>query len=426
MDAKTLVQWIYDHPEQVGIQVGFKDLIALHGEWMREMIFGTEDYTLMAHRGSYKSSCLSVAIALMMVLYPTENIIFLRKADTDVAEMMNMVEKALNSQILHDIVTVLYDRELIITGKSQNHLNTNLWTSPMGSPQLLGLGVKSSITGKHSTFVITDDICNLEDRKSKAERMNTRLAYQELQNICNRDGRIINLGTKWHEDDVCKLMPNQHIYTCFETGIMTDEQIQEKRESLEPALFAANYELKIISDADKLFDTPKYYHGATSDIFGGRAHCDAAYGGEDFTAYTILKRKPGGGYIGFGKLWHGHVDNHIAEMKVLHTLYKAGSLSVERNGDKGYLSRDLRNVGFVVTDYNEKDNKYIKIATYLRKEWRNIEWIPETDQDYIDQVCGYSENAEHDDAPDSCASLIRAFEKVGHVGSKAELLYGRR
>ena len=425
MTQKELIQWLYDHPEQVGIQVGFKDLIALHGEWMREMIYGEDDYTLMAHRGSYKSSCLSVAIALMMVLYPTKNIIFLRKADTDVSEMMNMVEKALQSQILRDIVSILYDRELVITGKSQNHLNTNLWTSPMGSPQLLGLGVKSSITGKHAEYVITDDICNIDDRKSKAERNNTRLAYQELQNVCNRGGRIINLGTKWHANDVCTLMPNQHIYTCFDTGIMTDAQIQEKRESLEPALFAANYELKIISDGDKLFDAPKFHHGDSSDINGGRAHCDAAYGGEDYTAYTIL-RKTKDGFIGFGKLWHGHVDQHIAEMKALHSLYHAGSISVERNGDKGYLGRDLRQHGFVVTDYNERENKHIKIATYLRKSWHNIEWLPQTDQDYLDQIIDYTENAEHDDAPDSAASLIRQYESFGHIGDKADILYGRR
>ena len=38
----------------------------------------------------------------------------------------------------------------------------------MGSPQLLGIGMKASITGKHADTVITDDICNITDRISKA------------------------------------------------------------------------------------------------------------------------------------------------------------------------------------------------------------------------------------------------------------------
>ena len=62
----------------------------MHGEWIREMINGTEDYTLQAHRGSYKFSCLAVAIALLMILRPNRNIIFLRKTDNDVAEMLGM------------------------------------------------------------------------------------------------------------------------------------------------------------------------------------------------------------------------------------------------------------------------------------------------------------------------------------------------
>ena len=423
---KELIQWLYDNPEQVGIQVGFKDLTHdIHGEWMREMIYGKEDYTLMAHRSSYKSSCLSVAIALMMVLYPTENIIFLRKADKDVSEMMGMVNKALSSRILKDIVSILYDRDLIITESAQDHLSTNLWTSPMGAPQLLGLGVKSSITGKHSMVVITDDICNTDDRKSRAERENTKQVYQELHNICNRDGRIINLGTKWHDEDVFTLMPNQHIYTCYDTGLMTQEQIQKKRDEMAPALFAANYELKVIDDGAKLFSAPQYHKGDVSEIYNGRAHIDAAYGGSDFTAYTIMK-KTKDGFIGYGKMWQGHVDSHINDILALHKLYRAGSVAVERNGDKGYLSRDLRKAGFVVVDYNEKENKYLKIATYLKKEWKNIHWLPDTDPDYIHQILRFTENAEHDDAPDSAASLIRQFENCGHIGSKAELLYGRR
>ena len=71
-------------PEQIGIEVGFKELLPIHGRWIREMVFGTEDYTLQAHRAAYKSSCLAVSLALIMILFPTKNIIFVRKADNDV------------------------------------------------------------------------------------------------------------------------------------------------------------------------------------------------------------------------------------------------------------------------------------------------------------------------------------------------------
>ena len=208
MNKIDFARAIYKHPEQVGVSVGFKDLKEIHGEWIREMVWGDSDYTLMAHRAAYKSSCLAVAISLIMVFYPTKNIIFLRKADNDVSEMIRMVNKILKSQILIDICAVLHGVLLELTEEASDHISTSLWTSPMGASQLLGIGIKSSITGKHSEIVITDDICNVSDRISKAERDRTKLQYQELQNIRNRGGRIINLGTKWHKDDVFTLMDN--------------------------------------------------------------------------------------------------------------------------------------------------------------------------------------------------------------------------
>lgn len=56
-------------------------------------------------------------------------------------------------------------------------------------------------------------------------------------------------------------------------------------------------------------------------------------------------------------------------------------------------------------------NKYIKISTYLRDRWDDIIFINDTDRAYINQILDYNENAEHDDAPDSLASLIRQISK---------------
>ena len=59
------IRYLLQHPEEIGQRVGFRDLGEMHGEWIREMVFGEGDYTLQAHRGSYKSSCLAVAVSLM-------------------------------------------------------------------------------------------------------------------------------------------------------------------------------------------------------------------------------------------------------------------------------------------------------------------------------------------------------------------------
>ena len=58
-------------------------------------------------------------------------------------------------------------------------------------------------------------------------------------------------------------------------------------------------------------------------------------------------------------------------------------------------------------------NKYIKISSYLKAYWNKIEWLEDTDPDYMNEILDYTENAEHDDSPDSAASMIRKFVGKG-------------
>ena len=66
-------------PAQVARWSGLERLTdELHGTWMQDMLLGTEDMTLLAHRGSYKTTCLAFAMAAMLLAYPRKNIIFMR------------------------------------------------------------------------------------------------------------------------------------------------------------------------------------------------------------------------------------------------------------------------------------------------------------------------------------------------------------
>ena len=404
------VEELFRHPEEIGHEVGFKDLTSLHGEWIHEMVYGESDYTLQAHRGSYKSSCLAVAIALILIIYPERNIIFIRKADKDVYEMLGMVTKILRSPILQDIVNVCHGKTLRIQTEGMDHLSTNLWTSPMGAVQLLGMGLRSSITGKHAYFVITDDICNLTDRISRAERERTKLQYDELQNIRNRGGRIINLGTPWHKDDVFSKMPNIHRYDCYSTGLLTNEKIDELRQSMAPSLFAANYELKHIASEDAFFETPPVFTDDVKKLRDGISHIDAAYGGRDYTAFTCAAKKDDKIYL-YGRLWHKHVDKVLDEIIAEADRFRCWPLYCEDNADKGFLKKQIREKDRWASTYTEKQNKVIKITTYLRKWWPNIVFIRGTDPDYINQIMDYTEQAEHDDAPDSAAVCCRHWDE---------------
>lgn len=422
----AIYETAYDYPFLIAQDVGFEDVKKYpHNIWMKHILNDTDDYTLMAHRGSYKSSVLSVCIALLMVLEPEKNIIFLRKADNDVAEMIRMVKKALESKPFRRMSFILYGKDKIVSlvKSSESELTTNLYNSASGSSQLLGIGIKSSITGKHADIVITDDICNISDRISKAERERTKLQYQELQNIKNRGGRIINTGTKWHKEDFFSLIDNIDIYDYKKTKLISDEEIKAIKDKMAPSLFACNYELKIIAAEDVIF-TDAVTDAPFQKILNPQVtHIDAAYGGEDYTAFTATKKSEGKYYI-YGKLWHEAVDKVMNQIIFERHKVLGGKIWCEKNGDKGYLAKALREKGERVVDYNEDTNKYIKIVTHLKGDWKNVVFVEGTDPEYIEQILDYNEFAEHDDAPDSAACCIRILHPQKNAEDRVHSGFG--
>lgn len=410
MTIQDKAKWFIAHPAALGKALGYKDFVPeIHGKWIAKMVMGTDDMTLQGHRGSYKTTCLCVAIALMLIHYRDKNIIFLRKTDTDVVEVIKNVERILNSDIFQQIFAALTGTGLLIRSNS-TEITTSAYTAPRGAVQLLGIGIGGSLTGKHADIIITDDIVNLRDRISRAERERTKAVYQELQNIRNPGGRIINTGTPWHVEDAFSLMPTAEKYDVYSTGLLPAEKIEQLRQSMSPSLFAANYELRHIAAENALFaDIPQF----TADdkmLHNGIAHIDAAYGGEDWTALTCANRIGDTIYM-YGRMWHKHIDTVLNAALADADRLLCAPVYCETNGDKGYLGKEIRQRNREARLYREGMNKYLKISTFLRKWWKNIVWLEGTDPNYLAQIQDYTEDAEHDDAADSASVCCRILDK---------------
>lgn len=405
MTREAAIAILLNEPVKIGYAVGFDKLTALHNRWIIEMIRGTQDKTLQAHRGSYKTTCVSIALACIFVLLPNKKTLFLRKTDADVKEVIRQVRNILLSPPMQEAARLIHGKDMVLITQTASELSSNLPGDSKGTSQLVAMGINGSITGKHFDRIFTDDIVNVQDRTSKAERDRTKIVYQELQNIRNRGGRIFNTGTPWHKEDCFSLMPNIERHDCYSTGLISKEKLQIIREAMTASLFAANYELRHIASDDVIFTSPQT--GADPALAEqGICHIDASYGGEDGTAFTICK-KSGGKYYIYGRLWQKHVDDCLPEIIRLRKAFNAGIIYSERNADKGYLAKALRDKGERADTYHEKTNKFVKITSYLKSEWKNVVFVAGTDAEYINQICDYTENAEHDDAPDSAASIVR-------------------
>ncbi|WP_223804709.1 hypothetical protein [Lactococcus protaetiae] len=107
-DFDFYMDLVLNNPVQFGIECGFDDLEDIHNDWIKTFLFAEEDETLLAHRGSYKTTCLSIAIAIMLIMYPNLTIIFMRKTDTDVMEIVVQVQKLLQADIFQAFAHALW------------------------------------------------------------------------------------------------------------------------------------------------------------------------------------------------------------------------------------------------------------------------------------------------------------------------------
>jgi hypothetical protein len=92
------------------------------------------------------------------------------------------------------------------------------------------------------------------------------------------------------------------------------------------------------------------------------------------------------------------VESCYDDIKKYYTQFMCGKMPIEDNGDKGFTARDLKKQGIRAYTYHESMNKHIKITTYLLRIWQDVIFVEGTDEEYINQICDYNEDAEHDDA----------------------------
>lgn len=417
---KNLLDRIKYESHRIAHLVGFDKFTELHSKWICNMFKEKDIYVLKSHRGSFKSSAMALFIAELMICKPNKTIIFMRKTDNDVKEIVEKVSRILHTPQFQAFSQILYGHGYNFTKDTAFEINTTLKSDLGGKSQLIALGSSGSLTGKHSDYIIVDDLCNIKDRASHAERERIKNVWMELQNVRNRGGVSIACGTTWHKQDVFSLMPPADVYTCYDTGLMSQKEIDALKKTMTPALFAANYELKFIANEDAIFTDIRYLKPSDlteqeikdgvkpKDLMDGCvAHLDASYGGGDTTALTLMKKLPDGRIIAFGKVWEKHVKHCMNDITMLCNFYNYRCLWMETNGDKGYLAKEFRDRGMKVMTYHEKMNKDVKIQTYLYGAWQDILWLEETDANYVNQIMDYTENAEIVDAPDSGACACR-------------------
>ena len=423
MNLELFIKDFLDNPLFFFQKLGYDKLKEIN-KFFFEILFKKKEkiIVLLAHRNSYKTTILALTVAFLLLFDNSLSIFIVRKSQILAETILDEIKKIMKSDLYRSLYNFFYKKDIL---KMQSTKLSIVLPSSQTKrePNVLACGMTSNITGLHFDYIFLDDIVTEKDRYSNVERENTKKFFYESLNLLKRGGKIRITGTTWHEDDLFSVLEQKgekiFKYDINQTNIFNKDEILELKKTMPASLFACNYELIHIADEERLFKEINYtqeWEQANNLII---AHIDCSYGGQDTTAVTFAYKK-GIEFIVRGFIFKVSILKNKKEIINLLKRFEVSKVYLEKNADKGYTAKELRDAGFNVIEYQESQNKHFKIITFLTKYLNNIKFNENTDRDYIFQILDYSEHAKNDDAPDSLASLLRV---LGNQISSKELFF---
>lgn len=384
----------------LGRLLGHDKLMGLHSNWIRNLVLKNENYILLAHRGSYKSTCIALGLVLSLILLPNRTIAVCRKTEDDAKMVVGQVRSFIQDERVKRVSTIIRGEPIkVVKGQSMN-ITTNYKTMMTKEASLTSECIRGSHTGRHYDKMIFDDIVTFKDRYSKVERDYTKAVFNELRyNVLNHNGSYSYVGTPWHPDDATSLLDVNEVVSVNDSGIIPAQRLEQIKADMAPSHFSINYMLEH-SKVDFYLGDVNTMH--LEDTYFTIAHLDKSFGGKDFTALTLVGQRDGEIYV------RGFLFNDITH-NIQSIVSKSLGLTIhtEKNDDKG-MSVTIFPSTTLFSLYHESMKKEHKIETYISRVRGRLTFCSKGDPNYLAQVQDWRMGASvKDDAPDSLASAIR-------------------
>ena len=425
---------VRDYPHLLGHMVGKTKLTELHSDWIK-LVWDTQPgkhFSLMSHRGAYKTTAITeMGIIYHLLFHPSDRIALIRETYTEAAKTLDTIKKYMESPALKSLFAFAHHKEPFAVRSPEGSVLYSFKRTVTKENSIDAYGINQVPTGSHYDRILCDDIVTINSRLSRACRERVKQGVLEIvTNIIDPGKSCYFVGTPWHYDDAWAMkndegklvIPEALKFRPQDTGILSPQELAEKRSTTTASLFAINYMLDTsVKDEGQIFDEPIYgdwdYTIRPTRIHG---HLDAAWDGTCTNALTIMAERPDGKIQAYGKIYPGTFEDCKGDISRECRLRNVRNFHIEKNPDKGMAAGELRKVpGFpTVHPYSESMNKDIKIVAFLKKCWQRIVWDPNTDPNYLNQINDYRPGQDPRDAPDSAASLIRqAIYKGGGPGA---------
>jgi len=420
--TESEIQTLRDEPIRIGHYLGYDKLNETHNKWILDFWANESDYVLQAHRNSYKTTaCLVVGTIWYLLFNPETTILIVRKEADGASSIVKSISKLYDLPEMKLLYREMGYSELRKIDDRIDSITLSLKKIVTKEGNIDSIGIGGAITGRHYDKIICDDISTLKDRVSRAEREKTNGFVRELMNIKKATGSISFSGTPWHKQDVFSVLPAAEQYPLGTVDIpeLTPERIAEIRSRTTPSLFAINYQLKHIADENKIFIDPKFADWK-QDNRDNLAHIDCAYSGTHYTALTMIQHIAGKIIIK-GYTWRRSIVELYDTIAGIIRENNCKSCYMEDNADKGLGRQELMKHFTSVSGYHESENKHNKIIGYLKRNWPELHFANDCQDEYLNQILDYEEGLEPDDCPDSASCAVRLIKRgAGDIAARFE------
>ena len=449
---------IIQNPHLLGHALGKTLLRPYHSDWIRHTWDNNEKRInpFQAARGTYKTTAVTeIGILRYLFLHPNNRVALIRPSYSESVAIIKNIRAFIKTDVMQDLFHEIYGIFPSEKVSKEGSITWDFKETITKEGSLDGFGIGSGITGAHYDAIVLCDIITMKDRVSQAKREETtEFMIEVINNVLDPGAKLVHEGTPWHKKDGWSLTPpgpgeKWDVYRC---GILTHEQIEEKKNGMPDVLFSCNHLLTHVAASDMIFQNARESKFIEKWV-NAYAHIDAKYAGDHFGAWTIMCKKSNGRIQGIGELFEedfskaekssgsGTGVSKVAKEFILQCSKRlVRKIWLESNADRGFGAKELeRAIELLykqkkithrpqVIEYHEAMNKDKKIQTYGKRYWDSIDWVhsgmPKSRyDDFLEQVIDYMDKQEPNDAPDTMSSLLRQWFHPEDGGSRYAYLY---
>jgi len=158
-------------------------------------------------RGHLKSHIVTQSWVIQEILKnPDIRVLIVNAVEGNAAKMMRWIRSQLSDG---STLSKLFGRFETETW-SQDELLVAQRTKKLVAPTVMAAGVQKVLTSQHFDLIVADDIVVPDNVATKEQREKIYEFYLSLFDLLEPDGRIVVIGTRYHQDDLYARILDEH------------------------------------------------------------------------------------------------------------------------------------------------------------------------------------------------------------------------